>query len=442
MPVIQQQSEHWRDRLIAKSEAISDAWEVGKAYAARIAEWILFICLIANLLEMFPIVPPWLGSVVLIVQSITLDVAGFGLKTMGDHARRRGNEQAANAASRMGWTLIGLMIVTVSLVTLSVLIPQTKDIVDWIEKALILARVAVTVFYAHIVHSLRQASLEYENEVSTLRQQVSTLQQEVSTLRPQLDSAKQHVDTLSGQLEEKTQEVDTLGSKLSTALQKVSTLESDLQADESNTSTLRKQMNEALTKAETLRVQLEGKQQEVEGLREQLQSGQDWQGSRVSSLQQALEAEQAAAATLRKQFHAVQCESETLRTQLEGKQQEVERIQSELTRGQQEVSTLQRKLDTERQRVDTLQRKLDSGQEHSVDSGQGKVVRLDTNRPRKSGQGSAADNALGEQIRALLFAEPGLSDRAIASRLSCSPTTVGKWRKQSDQESEEAVSEG
>src|SRR6266498_3450093 len=141
-----QQVVHWRDRFIARSEGISDAWEVGKAYGARVAEWILFVCLFANILEMFPLLPDWFGNAVLIVQAITLDIAGFGLTTMGEHARRQGNEKAARTARRMGWTLIGLMILTVGLVTVSVLIPPTKETIDTIEKGLILARVIVTVF--------------------------------------------------------------------------------------------------------------------------------------------------------------------------------------------------------------------------------------------------------------------------------------------------------
>jgi transposase len=68
---------------------------------------------------------------------------------------------------------------------------------------------------------------------------------------------------------------------------------------------------------------------------------------------------------------------------------------------------------------------LDSGHvADEVDSGQGKVVKLDTAR-RRSGQD---DSAIAEQIRNLLDKEPGLSGRAVASRLGCSPTTAAKWK--------------
>ena len=112
----QQRETHWRDRAIEASEAISDGFEVLKAYGARVAEWILFFCLIANIIEIFPLPEPFasvFGNIVLGVQSVTLDIAGFGLATMGDHARRRGDERAARKASRMGWTLISVMILTV-----------------------------------------------------------------------------------------------------------------------------------------------------------------------------------------------------------------------------------------------------------------------------------------------------------------------------------------
>jgi hypothetical protein len=55
---------------------------------------------------------------------------------------------------------------------------------------------------------------------------------------------------------------------------------------------------------------------------------------------------------------------------------------------------------------------------------------LDT---RKNGQ-EAQDNAIAEQIRSLLKEEPGLSGRAIAARIGCSPTTASAWKKTIEQE--------
>lgn len=39
---------------MSKAEAITDAWEVAKAYAGRVAEWVLFLCVIINIIEMLP----------------------------------------------------------------------------------------------------------------------------------------------------------------------------------------------------------------------------------------------------------------------------------------------------------------------------------------------------------------------------------------------------
>lgn len=45
----------------------------------------------------------------------------------------------------------------------------------------------------------------------------------------------------------------------------------------------------------------------------------------------------------------------------------------------------------------------------------------------QSGRRSTADKAA--EVRALLRAEPGLSDREIARRVRVSPQTVGNWRR-------------
>ena len=461
-PTAPQQETHWRDRLIERSEVISDTFEVTKAYGARFAEWVLYGCLFANILEMFPLpFPFWFGDAVLAVQAITLDVAGFGLTTMGDHARRQGNEKAANTARTMGWTLISLMILTVGLVTLSILIPSTKPFVDGTEKALILARVIVTVLYGHVVHSLRQASVEYSNQMFSLKQEVSTLRQTASTLQPQLDSAKKQVDALTGQLQEKEQMVDTLSFQLDAEQQKTSSLQNELNAEHSDASTVRKQLNEVQAEMEGLHTQLNGKKLELANLREMMESGQEWQESRgrqmleaeqqrVASLQQQLTNEQSDVSALRRQLGTTMADVDGLRAQVTAKQQEIEGVRGTLEGEQQVVSTLRTQLETEQRRVSTLRQRLENGQpskvstqvkvdtghEKAVSSGQAKVVQLDTTRHRKNGQ-DAAENAIEEQIRALLVAEPGLSGRAIATRISCSPTTANRWKAIIEQEQDE-----
>jgi hypothetical protein len=94
----------WRDVAIAKSEIITDAWEVTKTYAGRIAEWVLFLCMIANIIEILPGVALWpaISNIVLGVQVVMLDIGGFSLASMADHARSQGDEKAAQRASVTG----------------------------------------------------------------------------------------------------------------------------------------------------------------------------------------------------------------------------------------------------------------------------------------------------------------------------------------------------
>ena len=89
---------HWKEAALAKSEGISDAWDVTKVYAGRLAEWVLFGCMITNIVEVVMTVPPVVANAVLAVQAVTLDIAGFGLASMASEARRQGNAQAAKQA--------------------------------------------------------------------------------------------------------------------------------------------------------------------------------------------------------------------------------------------------------------------------------------------------------------------------------------------------------
>lgn len=113
-----QKAAGWRETAIAKSEIITDAWEVTKIYAGRIAEWALFACMIMNIIQILPGVSLWpaVSNIVLGTQVVMLDVGGFSLASMGDHARQQGDEKAAHRASITGGFLIGIMILTLLLV--------------------------------------------------------------------------------------------------------------------------------------------------------------------------------------------------------------------------------------------------------------------------------------------------------------------------------------
>lgn len=155
------QGMNWKEKAIEKSELISDGWDVFQIYAGKAARWVLFGCMVVSIVEILPMltVPDVVVNVNLAVQAITLDVAGFGLWSMADHARENGDEKAANRAGVTAYILIGLMILTVSLITAGVLWSQIKGFTDGAEKVLILVRVVMTVVYGHVVHGLRKKGI-------------------------------------------------------------------------------------------------------------------------------------------------------------------------------------------------------------------------------------------------------------------------------------------
>lgn len=156
------QPKHWKDAALAKAEAITDAWEVAKAYAGRAAEWVLFVCMIINIVEMLPEVslPTSITNAVLGVQVVMLDIGGLSLSTMSAHARLMGDVKAAKRAGTTSAFLIGLMIVTLLLVSIGLLFPAAKPYTDLAEKGLILIRVVMTVIYSHVIHSLRSTNFQ------------------------------------------------------------------------------------------------------------------------------------------------------------------------------------------------------------------------------------------------------------------------------------------
>jgi HAMP domain-containing protein len=159
---MQQVKQTWKDRAIQRAEIITDAWEVTKVWAGRAAEWILFICMVINIIEILPGAGLSLAfqNFVLCVQAVTLDVAGFSLATMGDHARAAGNIKAGRLASNTGNALIGIMLLTLILVSVGLLWPQWLWLTAFLEKILILVRVAMTVVYSHVIHKLRRQGIE------------------------------------------------------------------------------------------------------------------------------------------------------------------------------------------------------------------------------------------------------------------------------------------
>ncbi len=113
--------------------------------------------MVANIVEILPgvSIPGAVSSAVLGIQAVTLDIAGFGLASMSEHAKRCGNLAAARKGSITGYCLIGLMLLTLLVVSIGHLWPVTLPVVAIIEKILLLVRVLMTVIYGHVIHGLR-----------------------------------------------------------------------------------------------------------------------------------------------------------------------------------------------------------------------------------------------------------------------------------------------
>jgi hypothetical protein len=242
-------NQSWRERALERSQIITDAWEVAKAYAGRIAEWVLYICMIANIIEILVEVPVAFSYIVLGTQVVMLDVGGFSLASMADHARDQGDERAAHRASRTGYFLIGITILTLTLFTVGILFAPAKRYTDDAEKILILVRVIMTVIYGHVIHSLRRAETgrkrvetQVDELAKTVNQQITQLGQTVATIEQNLTF---HVHQLQGEMQRHSAsfssqfrgEIQTLSDQLLTlnslveSLQKSEEISQDSNAD-------------------------------------------------------------------------------------------------------------------------------------------------------------------------------------------------------------------
>src|ERR1019366_4562445 len=116
-------NQHWRDRAIQQSEIITDIWQVWNAYTGRLAEIVLFACMVVNIIEMLPGVAlsDVFISTVLGVQIVSLDIGGLSLSSMAHQARERGSTKAADMATLTSRFLIGLMVVTLLTVSVGLL---------------------------------------------------------------------------------------------------------------------------------------------------------------------------------------------------------------------------------------------------------------------------------------------------------------------------------
>lgn len=196
MAQLARHNQHWKDAAIERSEVITDAWEVTKVITGRLAEWILFGCMIANIIGILPGVslPLLVTNIIMGVQIVTLDIAGFGLATMAENARATGAEKAATNAQRTAYLLIGIMMLTLLIFTLGLMVPSIREYTDIAEKVLILVRVALIVLYGHVIHSLRRMSTRVPaaREVALLHEQMEAQHMEMERILQQHTQEIQH----------------------------------------------------------------------------------------------------------------------------------------------------------------------------------------------------------------------------------------------------------
>ena len=134
---------------------------------------------------------------------------------------------------------------------------------------------------------------------------------------------------------------------------------------------------------------------------------------------------------------SVQSQLSTKHTEVDTLRQHLNSVQSQLHIRQTEVDTLRQQVSSGQQELDTLRKHLNSTRQEQPDGGQvaekqvsantSHVIPLASRRVRSS-TSQQEDAVLEAQIRALLANSPGLSGRAIAAKVRCSPTTASKWK--------------
>jgi hypothetical protein len=168
----------------------------------------------------------------------------------------------------------------------------------------------------------------------------------------------------------------------------------------------------------------------------------------AESAQAALRVKERERAALSEALNSEQQTVERLRAQLVTEQERVFTLSERVSTGQQKPrASTQQKVSTGQGKVSSSGVQVDGSKVSSLepqvsslgvqmDSGQGQtgqVIHLDSKKRREA----ADERLLAEQIRELLKREPGLSARAIAVRLTCSPTTAAKWKGTIERENEQ-----
>jgi molecular chaperone GrpE (heat shock protein) len=363
----------WKE-MLKDSSWVTIAWEWLQSLLGRLVDFILWVTMIFACYQLIPGAPMPAQSIsvfMFVMQFIALDIGGMSLNQIGQrHGLNRWSYTRVVA-----YACIFVTLVTIVFAGIQHAMHVSKDVTTWIEVTLVIARSVLTVLYGQAVRAIKTIEQTEDDRVAMLEQEVSTLRIQLDTQQKRVSTGQQEVSNLRSQLDSKQKEVSRLSVQL-----------------------------------DIVQTQLDGKHQELGSIKETFISGQQWQEQRA---QQLLEAEQRRVSTL---------------------QEQLDSQQEKMLRVQQEASNLRLQLMTERAKLSAFQEQLDSKKlpaiQHRLSSVQSTGVQLDT---RKNGQ-EMQDNAIAEQIRSLLKEEPGLSGRAIAARIGCSPTTASAWKKAIEQE--------
>ena len=363
----------WKD-MLKDSSWVTIAWEWLQSLLGRTVDFILWVTMIFACYQLIPGAPmPAAGVSVFmfVLQFIALDIGGMSLNQIG---QRHGLDRWSYTRV-VAYVCISVTLVTIIFAGIQHATEVKPDVTKWVEITLVIARSVLTVLYGQAVKAIKTIEQTEDDRVATLEEEVSTLLGQLDTQQKRVSSGQQEASNLRAQLDSKQKEVSRLSVQL-----------------------------------DILQTQLDAKQQELGSIKETFTSGQQWQEQRA---QQLLGAEQRRVSTL---------------------QEQLDTQQEKMLRVQQEASNLRLQLMTERAKISTFQEQLDSKKlpaiQHRLSSVQSTGVQLDT---RKNGQ-ETQDNEIAERVRSLLKEEPGLSGRAIAARIGCSPTTASTWKKAIEQE--------
>ena|SRR5215469_506867 len=174
-------------------------------------------------------------------------------------------------------------------------------------------------------------------------------------------------------------------------------------------------------------------------------------GQAIYSLKHEIRTTERTMAELEQQLSSFRQQVSSLGVQLDSKAQEVESLRDCLHSAALEMSSLRQALDAKEQEASSLRvqaskaqvsrGRQQTGHDAALDSGQGRVsdgervIVLDKRRTAKRTPSVEGDqHDLVRRIQELLDNEPGLSGRAIAARLGCSPTTASKWKTYIEQQ--------